>query len=120
MKISSKNSNSLKASLINTIFIKDRIKTKISRLTFLLINIINQINSFFCIAIGQFVYNLGENNLIFGYITLLFPIWIGVHSSIYRLNDIGKNRLFVLLLFIPIINLGLLLFLLFARAKSSE
>jgi len=111
-------SNSIKDSFMNIVFVKDRTQTKISRIVFLIINMLNQFISFLCVAFGLLIYNLNGAGLVYGYLILILPLWIGVHSIIYRLNDIGNNRWLTLLMFVPIINFGFFLYLLFVPGKS--
>lgn len=75
------------------------------------------------IVLGGVSVLFPEGNPVLVLITLV--VWLGVicysfRIQILRLQDIGRSRYFVLLGLVPIVNLIMLLFLLFAPSASRE
>ena len=75
-------SNSIKDSFMNIVFVKDRTQTKISRIVFLIINMLNQFISFLCVAFGLLIYNLNGAGLVYGYLILILP-YFGTNAIVF-------------------------------------
>ena len=80
---------------------------------------------YFCTWLGMWVFVIGffliiAGNTIGQFIPILIIILsiINIANVCRRLNDIGKSRLFVLLLFIPIVGLIFFIYLLATPGKN--
>ena len=84
---------------------------------------------YFCVWLGSWIFGIGfmyidayyiksDHNSMFGYIIIFILILISLSNTSRRLNDINKHPAYVLLLFIPIVNLILVLFLMFTPGKK--
>jgi uncharacterized membrane protein YhaH (DUF805 family) len=71
-------------------------------------------------SMGNEVYDIGDTIFIPTYFGLLLSIWISLAINVKRLHDVNMSGFFVILNFIPYINILLWIFLMIIKGSNGE
>jgi len=95
-------------------------KGRINRLQYLLVSVIIYIVTFLIVLILVKQYSVDQTSIyqlpVF-IVLLLLNLYLVICNTIKRLNDIGLNKLFTLIVFVPYVNMGFWIYLLVKKGK---